>query len=98
MRSISRLKTLLLLPAVIAMFGARSSAAQQNRLISVGVDYTYVRISRKDQSSPWPFQCSCHQPKHQASKARICFCKSAISFDMSNRFTDTIATKEERCK
>ena len=40
-----RLKALFVLAAVLVLFGARPSAAQQNRSISVGVNYTYMRTN-----------------------------------------------------
>ena len=40
-----RLKALFVLAAALVSFGTRPSAAQQNRSISVGVHYTYVRTN-----------------------------------------------------
>jgi len=40
-----RLKALFALAAVLVLFGMRSSAAQQQHSLSVGVNYTYVRTN-----------------------------------------------------
>jgi len=40
-----RLKALFVLAAVLVLFGARPSSAQQQRSLSVGANYTYVRTN-----------------------------------------------------